>query len=184
MFSMAGASLLLPFLPMLPKQILLTNVLTDLPEMTIASDNVDPELVDTPRRWDMHYIRRFMITFGLLSSIFDYLTFGVLRLVMHATTVQFRTGWFVESVVSAALVVLVVRSRRPLYQSRPSWRLLLATLLVVAATVLLPYMPRAGMLGFEPLSGVFLIAMTVIVGLYIVAAELTKAAFYRWMWKP
>jgi Mg2+-importing ATPase len=110
MFSMAGASLFLSFLPLLPKQILLTNLLTDFPEMTIATDNVDREMVDTPRRWDIKFIRNFMITFGLLSSVFDYITFGVLLLVLHATTSQFRTGWFIESVISASLVVLVVRS--------------------------------------------------------------------------
>ena len=119
MFSMAGASLLLPFLPLLPKQILLTNLLTDFPEMTIATDSVDPELVDQPRRWDIHFIRKFMIVFGLLSSVFDYLTFGVLHWLLQATPEQFRTGWFQESVISAALIVLVIRSRRPFYRSRP-----------------------------------------------------------------
>ena len=102
MFSMAGASLFLPFLPLLPKQILLINLLTDFPEMTIASDNVDDELVQAPRRWDIGFIRRFMIVFGLISSVFDYLTFGVL-LWLNATVAQFRTGWFIESIVSASL---------------------------------------------------------------------------------
>ena len=117
MFSMAGASLFLPFLPLLPKQILLINLLTDLPEMTIAGDDVDPELVEQPRRWDIHFIRRFMIVFGVISSVFDYLTFGAL-LWLNATTEQFRTGWFIESIVSAALIVLVVRTRRPFFRSR------------------------------------------------------------------
>ena len=98
---MAGASLFLPFLPLLPKQILLTNLLTDFPEMTIATDSVDRELVNEPRRWDIGFIRNFMLTFGLLSSVFDYLTFGVLLLVLKASEAQFRTGWFVESVISA-----------------------------------------------------------------------------------
>ena len=106
MFSMAGASLFLPFLPLLPKQILLINLLTDFPEMTIASDNVDDELVQAPRRWDIGFIRRFMIVFGLISSVFDYLTFGVLFW-LNATVAQFRTGWFIESIVSASLIVLV-----------------------------------------------------------------------------
>ncbi len=100
MFSMAGASLFLPFLPLLPKQILLINLLTDFPEMTIAGDNIDPELVQAPRRWDIHFIRRFMFVFGLISSVFDCLTFGVL-IWLHATIAQFRTGWFIESIVSA-----------------------------------------------------------------------------------
>ena len=132
MFSMAGVSLLLPFLPLLPKQILLTNLLTDLPEMTISTDRVDNEMVDYPRRWDIKAIRKFMMTFGLVSSVFDYLTFGVLLLVFHATQDQFRTGWFLESVCSASLIVLVIRSRKPFFKSRPSTYLLVATLFTVA----------------------------------------------------
>ena len=115
MFSMAGASLFLPFLPLLPKQILLINLITDFPEMTIANDGVDPELTTQPRRWDIHFIRRFMLVFGLVSSVFDYLTFGAL-IWLGATVEQFRTGWFIESIVSAALVVLVVRTRGSVFQ--------------------------------------------------------------------
>jgi len=103
MFSMAGASLFLPFLPLLPKQILLTNLMTDLPEMTIATDSVDTEMVEEPRRWDIRFIRNFMLTFGLVSSLFDYLTFGVLLLLLHATPDRFRTGWFLESVATGVL---------------------------------------------------------------------------------
>src|ERR1017187_4165427 len=128
MFSMAGASLLLPFLPLLPKQILLTNMLTDMPAMTISSDGVDDEMLVRPRRWDIGFIRSFMLTFGLLSSVFDYLTFGALLYLFRANTDQFRTAWFVESVVSACLILLVVRSRRPFFRSKPSRHLLLATL--------------------------------------------------------
>ncbi|MCM3902200.1 MAG: magnesium-translocating P-type ATPase, partial [Pyrinomonadaceae bacterium] len=138
MFSMAGISLFLPFLPLLPKQILLTNLLTDFPEMTIATDRVDDEMVDYPRRWDIQAIRKFMITFGLVSSVFDYLTFGVLLLILHATQDQFRTAWFLESVVSASLIVLVIRTRKPFFKSRPSKYLFMATLLVVIVTVILP----------------------------------------------
>ena len=97
MFSMAGASLFLPFLPLLPKQILLMNLMTDMPEMTIATDNVDAELVEKPRRWNIKFIRKFMIVFGLLSTIFDYVTFGVLLFILHSSTDQFRTAWFIES---------------------------------------------------------------------------------------
>ena len=131
MFSMAGASLFLTFLPLLPKQVLLMNLLTDLPEMTIATDRVDPEMVERPRRWDIGFIRRFMIVFGAVSSIFDFVTFGVLLLVLHANEAELRTGWFVESVVSSALIVLVVRTRRPFYRSRPGRPLPIATLVVV-----------------------------------------------------
>src|SRR5207244_2406105 len=112
MFSMAGVSLFLPFLPLLPKQILLTNLLTDLPEMTIATDKIDPEWIERPRRWDIKFIKNFMVVFGLISSIFDYLTFGALLLILHAPMVEFRTGWFLESVISASMIVLVIRTRR------------------------------------------------------------------------
>jgi Mg2+-importing ATPase len=181
MFSMAGASLFLSFLPLLPKQILLTNLLTDLPEMTIATDIVDPELVEKPRRWDIKFIRRFMITFGLISSIFDYLTFGALFWILHATEAQFRTGWFQESVISAAVIVLVIRSRRPFFQSLPGRYLLAATLLVVAATLLFPYTPLAGFFNFQPLTPEFLLLIGLILVLYITCAEVAKRFFYRWV---
>ena len=132
MFSMAGVSLFLPFLPLLPKQILLTNLLTDFPEMTIATDSVDSEMVDHPRRWDIKAIRKFMMTFGLVSSVFDYLTFGALLTHSPCDPDQFRTGWFLESVISASLIVLVIRSRKPFFKSRPSKYLFMATLLVLS----------------------------------------------------
>ncbi len=178
MFSMAGVSLFLPFLPLLPKQILLTNLMTDFPEMTIATDTVDPEMVEKPRRWDTRFIRNFMMTFGLVSSVFDYATFGVLHL-LGATAQQFRTGWFLESVVSASLVVLVVRTRRPFFRSRPSRPLAVATAAVVAATVALPYTPLGTVFGFTPLGLPYLAALGAIVVLYIATAELAKRAFYQ-----
>ncbi|MGC8880242.1 MAG: magnesium-translocating P-type ATPase, partial [Anaerolineae bacterium] len=138
MFSMAGASLFLPFLPLLPKQILFTNILTDLPEMTIASDRVDDEMIESPRRWDIRAIRQFMLSFGLVSSVFDYLTFGVLLFILRVSQDQFRTGWFLESVISASLIVLVIRSRRPFYKSRPAKYLLIATLFVVLVALVVP----------------------------------------------
>jgi Mg2+-importing ATPase len=180
MFSMAGASLFLPFLPLLPKQILLTNLMTDFPEMTIATDSVDQEMVERPRRWDVRFIRNFMMVFGLVSSVFDYLTFGVLLLLLHATPAQFRTGWFLESVISASLIVLVIRTRRPCFRSRPGRHLLIATLLVVAATLVLPYTPLAAILGFTPMQWPFIGALAGILALYIVAAEFAKRMFYRW----
>ncbi len=179
MFSMAGASLFLSFLPLLPKQILLTNLLTDFPEMTIATDNVDREATETPRRWNIKFIRNFMITFGLLSSVFDYLTFGVLLLILHASTNQFRTGWFVESVVSASLVVLVIRSRKPFFKSAPGKYLLATTLLVVALAFILPFTALGTLFGFEPLPLWFLAVVAVIVIFYIIAAEVSKRIFYR-----
>jgi Mg2+-importing ATPase len=179
MFSMAGASLILSFLPLLPKQVLLTNLLTDFPEMTIASDNVDPEMVAVPRRWDIRFIRRFMLVFGLLSSVFDYATFGVLLLLLHAGPAEFRTGWLVESVASAALIVLVIRTRRPIYRSAPSWRLLTATVLVVAAVIVLPFTPLAGPLGLVRIPAVFFAALAGVLALYVIGAEVAKWLFYR-----
>ncbi|MGA9140245.1 MAG: magnesium-translocating P-type ATPase [Methanocella sp.] len=179
MFSMAGASLILWFLPLLPKQILLTNLLTDLPEMTIATDSVDRELVEKPRRWDIDFIRKFMITFGLVSSVFDFITFGILLLFLHANEMQFRTGWFMESVISASFIVLVIRTRRPFYKSRPGKYLVAATAFVGLLVVLLPYTPLAGLLGFTPLPPVFLVALALIVGMYVALAELAKTIFYR-----
>jgi Mg2+-importing ATPase len=179
MFSMAGASLFLSYLPLLPKQILLTNLMTDFPEMTIASDNVDREMLAAPRRWDIRFIRNFMLVFGLLSSIFDYATFGVLLLVLHANQAQFRTGWFIESVVSAAVIVLVIRTRRPFFRSAPNWRLLTATALVVAAVMVLPFTPLAGPLGLARIPAIFFAALAGVLALYVLTAEVAKWFFYR-----
>jgi Mg2+-importing ATPase len=179
MFSMAGASLLLPFLPLLPKQILLTNLLTDLPEMTIAGDSVDPEMLAQPRRWDIRFIRSFMLTFGLLSSVFDYLTFGVLLFLLHSSPDQFRTGWLIESVLSASLIVLVVRSRRPFFRSSPGRYLLLATLGVATSVLALPFLPFADLLGLVPLAPSTLALVALIVAAYVGSGELVKRIFYR-----
>jgi Mg2+-importing ATPase len=179
MFSMAGASLFLSFLPLLPKQILLTNLLTDFPEMTIATDNVDRELVEKPRRWNIQFIRNFMLTFGLLSSVFDYLTFGVLLLILQATTDQFRTGWFLESVISASVTVLVIRTRKSFFRSKPGKYLLTATLLIVAVAIIFPITPLAELLGFQPLPMSILLVIGIIVVLYVIAAEITKRSFYK-----
>jgi Mg2+-importing ATPase len=178
MFSMAGVSLFLPFLPLLPKQILLTNLMTDFPEMTIATDAVDAEMVQQPRRWDTRFIRNFMMAFGLVSSVFDYATFGVLHL-LRATAQQFRTGWFLESVVSASLIVLVVRTRKPFFLSRPSRPLAVATGLVVALTIALPSTPLAALFGFVPLGFQYLGPLAAVVACYIVTAEAVKMWFYR-----
>jgi Mg2+-importing ATPase len=179
MFSMAGASLFLAFLPLLPKQILLTNLLTDLPEMTIATDRVDMELTARPRRWDIRFIRKFMITFGLISSVFDYLTFGALLWILKAGVDQFRTGWFQESVIFAAVIVLVIRTRKPFLMSRPSRPLLWATLAVVAGTLTFPYTPLAVFFNFQPLPLEFVMMIGLILVLYISAAEIGKHIFYR-----
>jgi Mg2+-importing ATPase len=181
MFSMAGASLFLPFLPLLPKQILLTNLLTDFPEMTIATDRVDEVAIQKPHRWDIRFIQRFMLIFGLLSSVFDYLTFGVLLLFMKAGEKVFQTGWFIESVVSASLIVLVVRTRLPFLKSLPGKYLSLATGLIIGVVLALPFTPVAGLLGFVPMPLSFYGWMTLIIAAYIGSAELAKQWFYRKM---
>lgn len=178
MFSMAGASLFLPFLPLLPTQILLTNLLTDLPEMTISTDSVDRELLERPQRWDIRFIRTFMIVFGLLSSVFDYLTFGVLLLVLKAAPEMFRTGWFIESVVSASLIVLVIRTRKPFFRSPPGRLLFTATLAVGAAAVILPFTPPGTLFEFSPIPPEFIALMGAIVAAYVLAAEGAKRVFY------
>jgi P-type Mg2+ transporter len=179
MFSMAGASLFLPFLPLLPKQILLMNLLTDLPELAIATDRVDPEWIEQPRRWNVRFIRQFMLIFGVLSSVFDYATFAVLLWWLHSGPTEFRTGWFLESVVSAALVVLVVRTRRQAFVTPPSWPLAIATAFVVVAAVALPFTPIAPLLGLAAVPIGFVVAMSIIVVLYTGAAEVAKRWFYR-----
>ncbi len=179
MFSVAGASLFLPFLPLLPKQILLINFMTDLPEMTIASDNVDDVYIEKPHRWDVNFIRRFMLIFGSLSSVFDYLTFALLLWVLKTSESQFQTGWFIESVLSAMLVVFAVRTRLPFMRSRPSRLMLGVTLVIAVMVMVIPYSPLAGVLGFTPLPPLYLGMLLVIVVIYFVSAELMKRWFYR-----
>jgi Mg2+-importing ATPase len=181
MFSMAGASLFLDFLPLLPKQILLNNLMTDFPEMTIATDCVDKELIEKPRRWDIKFITRFMLVFGPLSSIFDFLTFGVLLFLLSATQDQFRAGWFMESVVSATVIVLVVRTRKPFVKSRPGKYLLVTTLLIASVSVIIPFVGLGQLFQFQPLQTSFILMMALIVVLYVVAAEIAKRLFYRKM---
>ena len=136
-------------------------------------------MVNYSRRWNIKAIRKFMITFGIVSSLFDYLTFGLLLLVLHATQVQFRTAWFLESVVSASLIVLVIRSRKPFFRSKPGKYLLIATLSIFVVTLILPYTPLAGIFGFSPLPIPLLLYIGLIVLLYIFTAEIVKKAFYK-----
>ncbi|HEY0601830.1 MAG TPA: magnesium-translocating P-type ATPase, partial [Herpetosiphonaceae bacterium] len=182
MLSMAGASLFLPFLPLLAKQILLNNFLSDVPGMTIAGDNVDHELIDTPHRWDLPFIRSFMIVFGLLSSVFDYLTFGLLWLVVRAAPTEFRTAWFIESLLTELVVALVVRTRRPCWRSRPGRMLWISTLVVALLTIAFPYLPGSNLLGFTPLPPSIMIMLLAITALYVAGAEAAKRWFYtRWV---
>jgi Mg2+-importing ATPase len=179
MFSMAGASLFLSFLPLLPRQILLTNLMTDFPETTIGTDNVDSEMVEKPRRWNVTFIRNFMIVFGILSSVFDYLTFGVLIFVLKSSTDLFRTGWFIESVISASLIVLVIRSRRPFFKSFPGKYLFLTTLIIVGVTFIFPFTPLGRLFGFAQPSLLVLGLMSIIVVFYIIMGEVVKGIFYK-----
>jgi len=174
MFSMAIASLIFPFLPLLPVQILLNNFLSDLPAIAIASDKVDGELTRQPRRWDMSYIRKFMIVFGLQSSVFDFATFGLLFYIFHATISQFRTAWFMESLLTEILILLVIRTQRPFFRSKPSKYLLLATVFTFLACITIPYLPFADLFALYPLPAVMFASIIFIVILYIVVAEVSK----------
>ena len=181
MFSAAGASIFLKFLPMLPSQILLNNLLYDTSQLAIPTDEVDPELVAQPTRWDMSFIRQFMIVFGPISSIFDFVTFGIMLWVFHAGRALFQTGWFVESLATQTLVIFVIRTRRvPFFRSRPSAPLALAAVGVVAIGAVLPYTGRlAHVLGFQPLPGTFFAALAGIVVCYLALIEVGKYWFYR-----
>ncbi|MGE5339445.1 MAG: magnesium-translocating P-type ATPase [Gemmatimonadota bacterium] len=180
MISMAGLSLVLPFLPLLPKQILLNNFLSDVPAMTIAGDRVDEELIQRPRRWRVAHIRNFMLGFGLLSSIFDVLTFVVLLIVLRASEDEFRTAWFVESLLTELAILLVVRTQRPLIVSEPSRPLLWATVGVAATALALPYLPVvAATFGFVPLPALLVTTLIAITLAYLIANEIAKRAFHR-----
>jgi Mg2+-importing ATPase len=179
MLSMAAMSLFLPFLPLLAKQILLNNFLSDVPAMMIASDHVDRDMVDNPRSWDIGFIRAFMIWFGLVSCVFDFLTFGVLLVVFRTPPELFRTAWFVESLLTELAIALVVRTNRPFYRSRPGKRLWQATLAVAILTLALPYLPISAQLGLTPLSAPLMLALLGITILYGAAAERVKQVFHR-----
>ncbi len=179
MTSMAAASLFLPFLPLTAGQILLNNFLSDVPAVGIANDAVDHELVERPQRWDMRFIGRFMVEFGALSSVFDILTFVLLLTVFHAGPAEFRTGWFVESLLTELVIALVVRTRRPFFLSRPGTLLLTSTCLLIVLTFAVPYVPGAGMFGFTPLPVPLVATIAGITALYVVSTETMKHWFYR-----
>ena len=179
MFSMAAASLFLPFLPMLPTQILLNNFMYDVSQITIPTDNVDDDFLQKPRRWDISLIRKFMVYIGPISSIFDFLTFWVMLRLFHAGQLLFHTGWFVESIATQTLVIFIIRTARNPFRSRPSRPLTITTLMIVAAGLLLPYSPLAAPLGFVPLPGAYfayLIAATLV---YLVLVEFGKRILLR-----
>lgn len=179
MFSLAGISLFLPWLPLLPAQILLLNFLSDIPALTIASDNVDEEQLSKPKRWDIKLIRRFMVVFGIQSSLFDYLTFGCLIFMFHAGEKVFQTGWFVESVLTEIIVLLIIRTVRPALKSRPSPWLLWSSLATAAGTLLLPFLPIGAKVGLQPLPLELLGFMIAIAILYGFIVEGTKQRFFK-----
>ncbi|WP_199485974.1 cation-translocating P-type ATPase [Micromonospora haikouensis] len=179
MFSAAGASAFLPFLPMLPGQILLNNLIYDLSQIAIPTDRVDADQLARPAHWDVREIRRFMLTFGPLSSLFDFLAFALLLGVLHAGPTEFRTGWFVESLATQTLVVFAIRTRAsPFWRSRPSRPLLVAALAAVAVAWLIPYLPVAGPLGFSPLPPLFVPVVAALTVAYLGLVELAKRTLF------
>lgn len=179
MFSMAGAAALLPFLPMLPMQILLNTFLYDLSQITLPGDRVDREAVARPRRWDIAFIRRFMLRMGPVSSLFDFLTFGLLLFAFHAGPTLFRTGWFIESLLTQTLVIFVIRTRASPLRSRPSPALAASVLGAGALGLLLPFTPLGPALGFAPPPPALLAAIAGMVAAYLALAEAMKRLFYR-----
>ena len=183
MFSMAAATLFLPFLPMLPLQILLNNLLYDVSEITLPLDNVDAEDLAQPKRWDMTFIRNFMLTIGPISSLFDFLTFYLLLRLFDAHESLFRTGWFVESIATQVLVIFVIRTRRNPLRSHPNGWLVATSLAVVATAMALPFTPLAPYLGFMPLPLAFFGLLTALLVLYLLMVEGGKQWFYRRLMK-
>jgi Mg2+-importing ATPase len=178
MISMAIASMVLPFLPLLAKQILLNNFLSDVPAMTIASDNVDREWVAGPRRFAIGSLRVFMGVFGSISSVFDFMTFGILLWVYQAGPDLFRTGWFVESLITELVIILVIRTYRPFYRSRPGTMLVVATLITALLAVALPYLPGVAIFGFVPLPWPLLTVLLGVTAAYVAATELAKRLIF------
>jgi P-type Mg2+ transporter len=179
-FSAAAASAILAFLPLLPSQILLNNLLYDSSQLAIPTDRVDAEQLAAPSHWDIGLIKRFMLVFGPLSSLFDFITFGILLGVLHAGPELFRSGWFTESLATQTLVVFAVRTRRvPFLRSRPSWQLASAALVVVAIGVALPLSPLAGVLGFAAPPAPFYPVLAGLVLVYLALVEVVKKPFYQ-----
>ncbi|HZU19515.1 MAG TPA: magnesium-translocating P-type ATPase [Candidatus Dormibacteraeota bacterium] len=185
MFSAAGASLVLDFLPMTATQILLNNFLYDVGEMTIPTDRVDEELLRRPAHWDLGMIERFMVVFGPISSLFDFLTFGVMLWGFHAHHALFQTGWFVESLATQTLIIFVIRTRRtPSFRSRPSLAMAVTSLACALVGAALPFTPLGTPLGFTPLPPPFYLALGAMVAAYLVMVEAAKVVFYRWVAPP
>ncbi len=179
MFSVAVASLLLPFLPMLPKQILLTNFLTDFPYLTIASDNVDKEQLDKPGKWDLKFIRNYMVIFGIHSSLFDVITFLTLLYLLKVRESAFQTAWFIESILTELFILFIIRTHKNFFKSKPGSYLFLLSIIGLIITIALPYMPFANQFGLMPLPLTNLGAMLLIIAMYIATADLLKVWFFK-----
>jgi Mg2+-importing ATPase len=179
MFSMAGASLFLPFLPMRPMQILVNNFLYDLSEVSIPTDTVDDEFLARPHRWDMDFIRKFMMVIGPVSSLFDFATFLLLLHLFSGNERLFHSGWFVESLATQVLVIFVIRTQGNPFRTRPSRSLVFTSLAVVLVALLLPFTPLGAMLGFAPLPLLFFVVLVPLVATYLLAVEAVKRWFYR-----
>ncbi len=179
MFSMAGGSLFLPFLPMLPTQILLNNMLYDISEIFIPLDNVDEDYLMRPRQWDMSFVRKFMLIIGPISSIFDFLTFYVMIKIFQAGESLFHTGWFIESLATQVLVIFIIRTRKNPLKSRPNKWLTLCSLTVVGIAILLPSTPLGSFFGFVAPPPLFFLILTCMVIVYLLMVEGVKQWFYR-----
>ncbi len=179
MFSVAIASLLLPFLPMLPKQILLMNFITDFPYLTVASDNVDEEQLDKPGKWNLKFIRNYMIVFGIHSSLFDVITFLTLLYVLKVKEATFQTGWFIESIVTELFILFIIRTHKNFFKSKPGKYLFLLSVVGLILTISLPYLPFADSIGLVPLPIKYLATMLLIVLAYIITADLLKVWFFK-----
>jgi Mg2+-importing ATPase len=178
MVSMAAASAFLPFLPLLPGQILLNNFLSDVPAIGLADDNVDREQLERPGRWNIRSVTAFMLIFGLISSAFDVLTFGLLLRWYAVLPEAFRTAWFIESLLTELVVALVVRTRRPFLQSRPGGLLLWSTVLLIPLTLALPFLPIAPLVGFVALPPSVLATLMVLTALYAMSVEIAKRGYF------
>jgi Mg2+-importing ATPase len=183
MFSVAGASLILPFLPMLPKQILLTNLITDLPFLYVASDNVDKEQTEKPGKWNLKIIRNFMIVFGIHSSVFDFITFFVLYHLLSLKDAPFQTGWFLESAITELLILFIIRTRKSFAKSKPGRMLIITSMATFIVTILLPVSPFAGLLGLQIAHFTEVAAIVLILLAYVITADLLKILFFRQMEK-
>lgn len=179
MLSMAVAAVFLPFLPLLPIQILLLNFLTDFPALTIASDSVDDEAVEKPRSWNIRGIRNFMLVFGLISSVFDIITFGILHFGFQAHAELFRSGWFIESTLTELAVMLVLRTRRRFWRSKPGFLLWLSSLILAITVIAIPYSPIGVWLQLEPLPIALLATLFGLIAIYVLINELAKKRFLR-----